>query len=187
VDVLRAGHGGAFLFYSGNLLWIEARRKRHKLVQPRSGKLMAQATLGVCLGCVAGVSAVFVANKLGPADSCRCGRRAATTPCSSAACCGLSPSAGACGARAAHAVRVLTLAVPLAHWWRTGLNPLLALLQGDGCGGRGVVSYCLRYCTGACAAARGQHGDPHSVWSLHSGAGPPGRYQQEIRRCIMRL
>jgi uncharacterized iron-regulated membrane protein len=68
VDVLRAGHGGAFLFYSGNLLWIEARRKRHKLVQPRSGKLMAQATLGVCLGCVAGVSAVFLANKLGPAD-----------------------------------------------------------------------------------------------------------------------
>jgi hypothetical protein len=29
-------------------------------------------------------------------------------------------------------VRVLTLAVPLAHWWSTGLNPLLALLQGDG-------------------------------------------------------
>jgi uncharacterized iron-regulated membrane protein len=59
----------AFLFYSGNLLWIEARRKRHKLVQPRSGKLMAQATLGVCLGCVAGVSAVFLANKLGTGRS----------------------------------------------------------------------------------------------------------------------
>ncbi|WP_229505061.1 PepSY-associated TM helix domain-containing protein [Massilia mucilaginosa] len=61
------GLAGAFLFYSGNLLWIEARRKRLAQRQPLSGRLMAQATLGVCLGCVAGVSAVFLVNKLFPA------------------------------------------------------------------------------------------------------------------------
>lgn len=55
---------GAFLFYSGNLLWIEARRKRQRAVQPLSARLMAQATLGVCLGSVAGISAAFLTNKL---------------------------------------------------------------------------------------------------------------------------
>jgi uncharacterized iron-regulated membrane protein len=100
------GMAGAFLFYSGNLLWIEARRKRHKLVQPRSGKLMAQATLGVCLGCVAGVSAVFLANKLGPADSCRVGGAQLLRRVLWLRAVGLRPSAGACGARAAHTVCV---------------------------------------------------------------------------------
>jgi uncharacterized iron-regulated membrane protein len=60
------GLGGAFLFYSGNLLWIEARRKRRQAVQPRRTQVMARITLGVCLGCVAGVSALFVAARLLP-------------------------------------------------------------------------------------------------------------------------
>jgi hypothetical protein len=75
-------------------------------------------------------------------------------------------------ARAAHELltlcALLTLAVPLAHWWSTGLNPLLALLQGDGVVvGVALVSYCLRavLAHGARCTARGQHGDPHSVWS----------------------
>ncbi len=60
------GLGGAFLFYSGNLLWIEARRKRRQEVQPRRTQVMARLTLGVCLGCVAGVSALFIAARLLP-------------------------------------------------------------------------------------------------------------------------
>lgn len=62
------GMAGAFLFYSGNLLWIETRRKRRGPTQTRSSKVMAQLTLGVSLGCVAGVSAAFVASRLLPAD-----------------------------------------------------------------------------------------------------------------------
>ncbi|HBZ8062297.1 TPA: PepSY domain-containing protein, partial [Klebsiella pneumoniae] len=36
------GLGGAFLFYSGNLLWIESRRKRRQPQQPRAGVNMAR-------------------------------------------------------------------------------------------------------------------------------------------------
>src|SRR5690606_28645305 len=58
------GLAGAFLFYSGNLLWIEARRKRRVPQQPRRTRFMAALTLGVCLGAVAGISAAFVAGPL---------------------------------------------------------------------------------------------------------------------------
>ncbi|MDI3261606.1 MAG: PepSY-associated TM helix domain-containing protein [Fulvimonas sp.] len=47
---------GAFLFYSGNLLWIESRRKRRQAEQPRKVLLMTRATLGVCLGCCLGIA-----------------------------------------------------------------------------------------------------------------------------------
>ncbi|RZL61348.1 MAG: PepSY domain-containing protein [Variovorax sp.] len=62
------GLAGAFLFYSGNLLWIESRRKADRgrgeaVTQKRSTVLMAAATVGVCLGCVIGISASLVAGK----------------------------------------------------------------------------------------------------------------------------
>ncbi|HVI57493.1 MAG TPA: PepSY-associated TM helix domain-containing protein [Luteimonas sp.] len=55
------GVGGAFLFYSGNLLWIEARRKRRQQAQGRAQVNMARATVGVCIGFCVAVSAAFVA------------------------------------------------------------------------------------------------------------------------------
>lgn len=58
---------GAFLFYSGNLLWIESRRRRaYREGQPRqktSVRVMSALTVGVCLGCIAGVSISLVAGK----------------------------------------------------------------------------------------------------------------------------
>ncbi|WP_432723514.1 PepSY-associated TM helix domain-containing protein [Jeongeupia wiesaeckerbachi] len=56
------GLAGAFLFYSGNLLWIEARRKRQSPAQPLRARRMAQATVGVCIGSCAAISAAFVAS-----------------------------------------------------------------------------------------------------------------------------
>ena len=62
------GASGAFLFYSGNLLWVEKRRKN----QLRNGpvprqslttRVMAAATVGVCLGSMAGVAFAIVAGK----------------------------------------------------------------------------------------------------------------------------
>ena len=56
------GLAGAWLFYSGNLLWIESRRRRAAKgsdqlpVQRMDTRLMAAATVGVCLGCVCGIS-----------------------------------------------------------------------------------------------------------------------------------
>ncbi|WP_425512417.1 hypothetical protein [Xanthomonas translucens] len=66
--------GGAFLFYSGNLLWVKARRKRRQQAQPWRTHAMARLTVGLCLGCVAGVSVLFVAARLLPPGQ--------DTPCS---------------------------------------------------------------------------------------------------------
>ncbi|QHB56472.1 PepSY domain-containing protein (plasmid) [Ralstonia solanacearum] len=60
------GVAGAFVFYSGNLLWIESRRKQRKPTQPRVHRRLAQATVGICIGCCAGVMAMFPAALLWP-------------------------------------------------------------------------------------------------------------------------
>ncbi len=62
------GLAGAFLFYSGNLLWIETRRRtdrRHRGPVPQrlATRLMAAGTVGVCLGCICGISLTIAAAK----------------------------------------------------------------------------------------------------------------------------
>jgi uncharacterized iron-regulated membrane protein len=63
------GLAGAWLFYSGNLLWIETRRRKARFgndglpVQRLDVRLMASATVGVCLGCICGISLTIVAGK----------------------------------------------------------------------------------------------------------------------------
>lgn len=63
------GLAGAWLFYSGNLLWIETRRRKAPKgsdgmpIQRRDTRLMASATIGVCLGCVCGLSLTIVGAK----------------------------------------------------------------------------------------------------------------------------
>jgi uncharacterized iron-regulated membrane protein len=62
------GLAGAFLFYSGNLLWIESRRKLERgadaVKQRPATYFMAALTVGVTLGCIAGISATLAAGKL---------------------------------------------------------------------------------------------------------------------------
>ncbi|MBU2979908.1 PepSY-associated TM helix domain-containing protein [Alteromonas sp. C1M14] len=53
---------GAALFYTGNLLWLEKRRKKQP-VQSRSNRVMANLTVGVCLGSVFGVAACMLSSK----------------------------------------------------------------------------------------------------------------------------
>lgn len=61
------GLGGAFVFYSGNLLWLETRRRKAKggdtPAQTRASRWLAAGTVGTCLGCIAGVSTLLVAGK----------------------------------------------------------------------------------------------------------------------------
>ena len=59
------GLSGAFLFYSGNILWLEARRKRQRrnspaIQQSRQVRYMAAATIGVCLGSVLATTLVLL-------------------------------------------------------------------------------------------------------------------------------
>ncbi|NML26209.1 PepSY domain-containing protein [Zoogloea sp. G-4-1-14] len=63
------GLAGAWLFYSGNLLWIETRRRKAPRqggelpAQRRDARLLAAGTVGVCLGCVGGISLTLVGGK----------------------------------------------------------------------------------------------------------------------------
>ena len=57
------GLAGAFLFYSGNLLWIESRRKRRSPQQTGGSYFLARLNSGVCIGCMAAVSAAFLASR----------------------------------------------------------------------------------------------------------------------------
>lgn len=66
------GLAGAWLFYGGNLLWVETRRKKVTRnadaastppEQRRDVRWMAAATVGVCLGAVCGISLTIVAAK----------------------------------------------------------------------------------------------------------------------------
>ncbi len=65
------GLAGAFLFYSGNLLWIESRRKKARnagvIEQSRSNRVLGALTVGVSLGCIAGISTTIAAAKWLPA------------------------------------------------------------------------------------------------------------------------
>jgi len=63
------GLAGAFLFYTGNLLWVESRRKQERRGQPtplqkRNTAWLAALTVGVSLGCICGISATLAAGKL---------------------------------------------------------------------------------------------------------------------------
>lgn len=53
---------GAFLFYSGNLLWLEKRRQK-QAIQSRSIRIMSSLTIGVCVGSMLGVAITMLASK----------------------------------------------------------------------------------------------------------------------------
>jgi uncharacterized iron-regulated membrane protein len=55
---------GAYLFYSGNLLWVESRRRRRSAEQQGSTVFLARLNSGVCIGCMAAISACFVGSRL---------------------------------------------------------------------------------------------------------------------------
>ncbi|KQO49853.1 PepSY domain-containing protein [Sphingomonas sp. Leaf257] len=66
------GLAGAFLFYSGNLLWIESRRRKERMsgavAQTRATRILGSLTVGVPLGCIAGISLTIAATKWLPAN-----------------------------------------------------------------------------------------------------------------------
>lgn len=57
------GLAGSILFYSGNLLWLEARRKKKQLIQKSTHTLLAKLTVGICLGCCLSVALAFLLSR----------------------------------------------------------------------------------------------------------------------------
>lgn len=63
------GVGGAFLFYTGNILWVETRARKQKRaedpvpVQRKDVVFLANLTIGACLGCVLAVVGTMLASR----------------------------------------------------------------------------------------------------------------------------
>ncbi|MET0266313.1 MAG: PepSY-associated TM helix domain-containing protein [Duganella sp.] len=176
---------GAFLFYSGNLLWIEARRKRNGL-QTRGAIAMTRATIGVCLGSIAGLGAVFLANKLAPwhsVASWEAGSYYAVFIACVLWSCWRPP------ARAAHEIltlsAILCLLLPLAQCWRSGVAPWTALEQGASVAlAVNVVALLGAWLYWRLARAvlrRGRDGDPASVWALLRPAAQPAEGRASLK------
>jgi len=178
------GMAGAFLFYSGNLLWIEARRNRRGAQQTRGSRFVAQLTLGVCLGCIAGISAAFVASRLapeawgGPASAVEIAYFA--TFFASIAWSLLRPPS-----RAANelliACALLTVLIPFANAWTAGMPPWRSVAEG-----RWIVltvdTLCVSFAwmfwrMSAAVRYREVHGDRNSLWAL-----PGARASARLRK-----
>ena len=167
------GLAGAFLFYSGNLLWIESRRKRRHADQPTRTRVMARATIGVCIGTCLGISGAFAATLIASHLDVD-----AFVP-QRLACYGLFFAACAYAClrpipRAAiellWATSVLTLLVVGADLicnasaWMQGTSPQgMAVLGVDL---TGLVLGLIFASLARAATRRARHGDPRSVWAL---------------------
>ncbi len=167
------GLAGAFLFYSGNLLWIESRRRRRHVDQPRRTRVMARATLGVFMGSCLGISGAFTATWIA--------ERLGTDPAvpQQLACYGLFLAACAyAGLRAIPraavelliAIAILTAATALLDLlgnlpaWRTPWLPGTAAVLGVDL--TGLVLAAGFAALARASARRARQGDPHSVWAL---------------------
>lgn len=171
------GIGGAFLFYSGNLLWIESRRRRRQREQPATHRLMGGLTVGVCIGCCLGVSGLFLANKLLPEGlpaRADWELRVYYLLFAGSVVWGLLRPPPRTAVELLAATAVLTAAIAPSNWLITGDLPWTAAAQGNW----SVVAIDLSALAGAAAFAllarasrrRARHGDPHSVWHLPARA-----------------
>lgn len=174
------GLAGAFLFYSGNLLFIESRRKRRQGEQTRGTMFLARLNSGVCIGCMAGVSAAFLASRAFTGFE----SRPDLTEYAyfgvfflSIAWCFGRPVAAA-SRDLLYLTAILTLAIPLFDsvfvglpFWRAAFSGDLALLVTD------VLAFCGAIAFWAMARglqARAVDGDANSVWAHPRGQSPGG-------------
>ncbi|AVA33472.1 putative iron-regulated membrane protein [Cupriavidus metallidurans] len=183
---LLAGLAGAFLFYSGNLLWIETRRKTRQAEQPRVHRLLAQATVGVCIGTCIGVALCFpaallwpdqaVSHVFWPAFIASVGWALIRHP-----------------ARAAVELlwiaAIATLSVPLSNAILTGDHFIVAALNGRWAVAGfdiGAIALAAGYVALARATLRRARGGPaESVWALRSAS--PNTQQTEEPAALERV
>ena len=174
------GLAGAFLFYSGNLLWIESRRKRRHQDQPLKTRVMARATVGVCIGSCLAISGTFGATIIASYLDIE-----AQWP-QRAACYGLflAACAYACVRPVAHATvellmatGVLTLAVALADllrnanaWMQPWTPQTMAVLGVDLVGIALAIAF---FAFARASSRRAREGDANSVWTSQARTGLP--------------
>ncbi|MEO9078190.1 MAG: PepSY-associated TM helix domain-containing protein [Rhodanobacter sp.] len=170
------GLGGAFLFYSGNLLWIESRRKHRQVEQGRAQLAMARATVGICIGLCVAISAAAVTSQavawLGSHEGWQPGTAERWVCFVTWATCML----WACRRTPIRAAQellwlasVVTLMIPIAHGLATGWWFWRGLLTGQSASAAidiGAIALALGFSWLArVTGRRGRQGNPHSVWS----------------------
>ncbi|MHA6203669.1 PepSY-associated TM helix domain-containing protein [Dyella soli] len=171
------GLAGAFLFYSGNLLWIESRRKRRVADQPLRTLVMARATIGVCIGTCLGIAGAFAATWV----SARLGVDAGLPQ--RVACYGLFFAACAYAS-----IRPVARATAELLWMTAALTVLVATadLAGNasaiarawtpltwsvlGVDLTGIAMGIVFACFARASARRARSGDANSVWSLQAAS-----------------
>ncbi|MGO4305705.1 PepSY-associated TM helix domain-containing protein [Cupriavidus sp. RAF12] len=179
---LLAGLAGAFLFYSGNLLWIETRRKTRQAEQPRVHRLLAQATVGVCIGTCIGVALCFPAALLWP-------ERAVSVVFWPVFFVAIAWSLLRAPVRAAvellYVAALASLTVPLSNALLTGDHLFTAALHGRWAVAGfdiGAIAMAVGYVALARATARrARNGPAESVWALRS-ASAEGAPQATMRK-----
>lgn len=178
---LLAGLAGAFLFYSGNLLWIETRRKARQAEQPRVHKLLAQATVGVCIGTCIGVALCFPAALLWPE---RAVSYAFWPVFAVAVAWALIRPPIRAAVELLYVAALATLTVPLSNAVLTGDNLLAATLNGHWViAGFDIAAIAMAVGYVALARAtqrRAQNGPAESVWA------PRGASAQATPQATMR-
>jgi uncharacterized iron-regulated membrane protein len=163
---LLLGLAGAFLFYSGNLLWLESRRKRRQALQPRHHRALARLTVGTCLGCVLGCAAVLIASQANafiPALPTGMSAYLLVFVASVLFALALAPSRAAIALLGASALAYPAAA--LLRWANDGWTGTAAIWTVDGVLlALGASAALLARAT----ARRGEYGDARSVWSLRA-------------------
>lgn len=161
------GMMGAFLFYSGNLLWIESRRKRRKHEQPGKTWWMARLTIGVCIGSMAAISFMFVMQKIAPIQTPKLYYFASWLVCIFWACI-RAPAHSACELLLLAAA--CTVLVPLADTIATQRTLVHHVLAGEwpsfAVEATAVLMAWSFWQMARATKKRSQNGDEHSVWSL---------------------
>ena len=167
------GLGGAFVFYSGNLLWIESRRKRRQAEQGRGPWFMARATVGICIGVCVAISAAAVAAQviawLAPPESWHAERWVCFATWLGCILWAVRRPPIRAARELLWLAAIVTLLVPLAHGLATGAWFWRSLAAGHGALAAidiGAMALALGFVWLArVTARRSRHGNQNSVWA----------------------
>jgi uncharacterized iron-regulated membrane protein len=161
------GLAGAVLTFTGNLLWIEARRKRQSAEQPLSTRNISRATVAICIGSCMAIAASFDAALLFPSIS------ASTIfliMLASAVAWSLARAPIVAARDLLFATAVCCFGVPLLNSLLTPDNLVLSVMRGDwGLAGidlGGLAFGAVFALATMLTHRRGYRGDPFSVWAV---------------------
>ncbi|WP_281718406.1 PepSY-associated TM helix domain-containing protein [Pandoraea apista] len=157
---------GAVLVYSGNLLWLESRRKRNAAIQPANLRWMAKATAGVFLGACLGIAVAFVGAIVAPGTTAL-SIFVATLAISVLFAALTAPPVAATGLLAATALACV--AIPVLDAALTPDNLVHSMVSGDwvlaGVDLIAVVCAAIFALFARATWQRARRGDPNSVWA----------------------